>query len=268
MRAVSKAEYSLIELCLPAGKPAPFGVLLFDPQSDRVYQRFREDVPADPDDAEVLALVPEDLEAKAREMGGERLLAYFEDTLSNTLRVSDRCPLAVRDFDAALARLYEQHVAGIRRESASVIPFVTHVPLYSLRAAAGRFGEDMEAEPEDWVRMPAGVRAAPDLYAVHVTGHSMEPEIPDGCIAVFRFNPAGSRLGKRVLVWRRGASGEGGEFTVKVYESEKRATEDGWQHSRILLKPLNPEYPVLELDDESEYRVLGELAGVLGIDEI
>ena len=32
-----------------------------------------------------------------------------------------------------------------------VIPFVTHVPLYSLRAAATKFGEDMEVEQEGWV---------------------------------------------------------------------------------------------------------------------
>ena len=268
MNSLRRAEFSLLEVCLPARKIVPLGVLLFDPQSDRLYQRFRDDPPADPEDAELLSLLPGDLEQKARELGGERLLAQFEDTLSNTLRLTDRRALAVRDFDAALERLYDEHVAGFRRERAKVIPFVSHVPLYSLRAAAGRFGQDMEVEPEDWVMLPAGVRPAPDLYAVHVTGHSMEPEIPDGSVAVFRFSPAGSRQGKRVLVWRRGASGEGGEFTVKVYESEKRVSSEEWGHTRIRLKPLNPDYPVLELEDESEYRVMGELVGLLGIDEL
>lgn len=268
MSVVRKAEYSLFEICLPSRKPLPFGVLLLDPLSDRVYQRFRDDVPADSGDAGDLALLPADIEAKARELGGENLRAYFEDTLSNVLRISERRALAVRDFEAAAERLFEQHVSGIRRAPVQVIPFVTHVPLYSLRAAAGRFGEDMEVEPQDWVQAPAGVRAAPDVYAVHVAGRSMEPEIPDGSIAVFRFSPAGSRQGKRVLVWRRAASGEGGEFTVKIYESDKQLTEDGWEHSRIRLKPLNPEFPVLELEDGSDYRVLGELVGVLGIDEI
>jgi len=268
MDTARKAEYSVFEVCLPARKPLPFGVLLLDPLSDRVYQRFREDLPADSGDADVLALLPADIAAKARQMGGERLLTYCEDTLSNTLRISNRRALAVRDFEAAVERLFDEHVAGIRRPPAKVIPFVTHVPLYSLRAAAGRFGEDMEVEPQDWVKAPAGVRAAQDLYAVHVAGRSMEPEIPDGSLAVFRYHPAGSRQGKRVLVWRRAGSGEGGEFTVKVYESDKRMTSGGWEHSRIRLKPLNPEFPVLELDDDSEYRVLGELVGVLGIDEI
>jgi SOS-response transcriptional repressor LexA len=96
----------------------------------------------------------------------------------------------------------------------------------------------------------------------------MEPDIPDGAVAIFRYSPAGSRQGKRVLVWRQAASAAGGEFTIKVYESEKTVTEEGWQHTRIRLKPLNPEYPVLELEDESEYRVLGELAGLVAIDEL
>lgn len=269
MVSLHRAEYLILQARLPGRRAENFGVLLLDPESDSLYPKFREDYyVADPDDAEVLALLPDDLRAKARELGGGQLLAHFEDTLSNTLQVTDRRAVVVRDFETAAEKLFRDHIAAGPREAPNVVPFVTHVPLYSLRAAAGRFGQDMEVEPEDWVKTPAGVRAADDLYAVHVTGHSMEPEIPDGSVAVFKYQPAGSRQGKRVLVWRRGASGEGGEFTVKVYESEKRATEDGWEHRHIRLKPLNPEYPVLELDDESEYRILGELVGVLGIDEL
>ncbi len=263
-----RAEYSILEVCLPSQKPVPFGILLVDRESDRVYPRLREDITADPDDAEVLGLLPVDLAAKAAEMGGERLLAWFEDSLSNTVRITDRRGVVVRSFERALDRLYSEHVTGTPRERGKVVPFVTHVPLYSLRAAAGRFGEDMEVEPEDWINVPEGLRATEEIYAVHVTGHSMEPEIPDGSIAIFRALPAGSRNGKRVLVWRRAASAEGGEFTVKVYESQKTVIEDGWLHNRIRLKPLNPDYPILELDDESEYRVLGELVTVLGADEV
>jgi phage repressor protein C with HTH and peptisase S24 domain len=272
MLATRRAEYSILELCLP-GRPAEkFGVLLVDPAADSVYQKLRAENGGEPEDSEVLAALSEDLAAKAREMGAAQLLELFEDSLSNTLRISDRRATIVRSFPAALDRLYNEHVLGSPRETGQVIPFTTHAPLYSLRAAAGRFGEDMEveveAEAEDWVRLPAGVHPSRDLYAAHVTGHSMEPEIPDGSIALFRYQPAGSRQGKRVLVWRRAASAGGGELTIKVYESEKRSNEAGWEHTRIRLKPLNPDYPVLELDDESEYRVLGELVDVLGIDEI
>jgi SOS-response transcriptional repressor LexA len=158
-------------------------------------------------------------------------------------------------------------VLGLAREPAKVLPFATHLPVYSLRAAAGKFGQDMEAEAEEWVAAPAGLRLTPDMFVVHVTGHSMEPAIPDGSRAVFRYQPVGSRQGKRVLVWRRGASEGGGEFTVKVYESRKRITEEGWEHTQILLKPLNPEYDVLELDESGQYQILGELVSVLADEE-
>jgi len=257
----SHGEYSVLQVCLPGGRPEPYGILLVDPASDRAWPRAR--AVSEGEDSDLFELLPRDLEAKAREMGGQRLLALFEDSLSNAIRITDRRGVLVRDFEAAAGRLFAEHVQGAppaRRRG--------DIPLYSLRAAAGRFGEDMEVETEDRVAAPPGVRPGPDLYAVHIVGHSMEPDIPDGAVAVFRYSPAGSRQGKRVLVWRRAASAGGGEFTIKIYESEKDVAEEGWQHTRIRLRPLNPEYPVLDLEDESEYRVLGELAGLLAIDEL
>ncbi|MGA2329929.1 MAG: S24 family peptidase [Bryobacteraceae bacterium] len=264
------AEYSLIDLALPGRRPVSFGVLLYDPASDELYHRFREDLEdlADPEDAEVLLLLSGDLTARTRELGGRQVLEWLEDHLSNVLRIADRRPTAVRDFHFALERLYRDRVLGLDREPARVLPFVTHLPVYSLRAAAGKFGEDMDAEAEDWVAAPEGMRLAPDMFVVHVAGRSMEPEIPDGSLAVFRYQPVGSRQGKRVLVWRRGASQAGGEFTVKVYESEKRITEEGWEHTQIRLKPLNPEFEALELDDATEYRILGELVCVLAYEDV
>ena len=258
------AEYSIVELALPGRPPAPFGVLLLDSATGALHLRCRKDLGglADPEDAGVLALIEEDLAARARESGGRALLESLEDSLSNTLRLGDRQAVAVRDVRFTLNRLFETHVLG-EREQRQILPFVTHLPVYSLRAAAGRFGQDMEVEAESWAAAPPGLRLSEDMFAVHVTGRSMLPLIPDGALAVFRYQPAGSRQGKRVLVWRRGASQAGGEFTVKVYESEKSVTEEGWQHTRIRLKPLNPEFEVLELEDETEYRILGEFLCLL-----
>jgi SOS-response transcriptional repressor LexA len=250
-----RAEYSVLHF-----GDQPAAVLLLDPRSDQVHLRFRSSIHHE--DADLYDLLGEDLENQARELGAERLLALFEDTLSNTLTITDRRAVLVRDFETALGRLFEEHVLGVRPIRAP-----GPLPLYSLRAAAGRFGEDMAVEPEAWVAVPPHLRGSEGLYAAHVVGHSMEPDIPDGAVAVFRYAPAGSRQGKRVLVWRRAASAAGGEFTLKVYESQKVVTEEGWQHTRIRLKPLNPDYPILHLDEDSEYRVLGELVGLLAIDE-
>ena len=57
-----------------------------------------------------------------------------------------------------------------------------------------------------------------------------------------------------------------GHYTLKVYTSEKAPTSDGsWQHTRIVLKPLNPEFDSLVLTpkDEGDVGVIAELVVVL-----
>ncbi len=265
-----KAEYLLLEVALPGRKAAAAGVLLLDPASDRLLLKLRRDWDrhADPEDAEVLALLGEDLARQAEQMGASALIELLEDRLSNALRLSERRSVVVGDLDRALERLYERHVEG-RPAEVAVMPFRTHLPVYSLRAAAGKFGPDqeVEAEPEDWIPAPPGLRGLEDYFACHVSGRSMEPRIPDGSLCLFRRIPAGSRQGKLVLVRHRGASETGGEFTVKRYRSRKTLSEEGgWRHERILLEPLNPDYPVLELGPD-EFQVIGEFVRVVPIEE-
>ena len=82
----------VVELALPGRPPANLGVLLFDPSSDRLESRLRQDPEAlaDPEDAEVIAELAEDFAMKIRELGGRRFLEYLEDNLSNVLRISAR----------------------------------------------------------------------------------------------------------------------------------------------------------------------------------
>jgi hypothetical protein len=72
-------------------------------------------------------------------------------------------------------------------------------------------------------------------------------------------------------VWHSGISDPqtGGQYTLKVYTSEKAAGPDGgWRHTRIILKPLNPAHEpiVLTPADEGEVRVIGEFVEVIGKD--
>src|SRR6516164_6767565 len=85
-----KARYWALELALPSRPPVHFGILLLDESSDELHLRLRPDAAdlAAEEDAEVLEALAADLEGKAREMGGRRLLDLLEDSLSNVLRVS------------------------------------------------------------------------------------------------------------------------------------------------------------------------------------
>ncbi len=272
-KTARKAQYWVLELALPGRPKVNAGVLLLDSASDQLCLRLRRDWEpwADAEDVEVLAHLEPDLRRQSREAGGEQLLRALEDTLSNTLRISGAQTIAVGDFEKALERLYLWHVEGVRETPLRVLRFETHLPLYSLRAAATRFGEDMEVEAEDWVRAPENLRPTKDMFVARVVGRSMEPLIPDGSLCVFRHNVVGTRQGKFLLIQHLGASDSGGEFTVKRYTSSKLASEEGWRHERIRLEPLNPEFQAWDLDpselEDGPYRVRGEFVRVLPYEE-
>jgi phage repressor protein C with HTH and peptisase S24 domain len=253
------AQYMILSLQLPGSGQTPAGVLLEDPATDRLWVRLRRDWDEFvPEEADVLAALEYDLTAKARELGAQQLLRYLEETLSNTLVVTDRREVLVEDFEKALARLYREHV------QATVRPFVTHLPRYSLAVAAGKFLENQEVTEDGWEEAPSDLRLTKELFVARIVGRSMEPKIPDGSLCVFRHGVTGSRQGRLVLVERRGG-GTNDRYTVKLYSSTKTQHEDGaWSHERILLMPLNPEFESWSLDpEEDRFRILAEFVRVL-----
>ena len=125
------ARYSILTLDL-AGDVVNAGILLEDPGADRLYVRLRRDWErVAPEEADVLSAIESDLAAKSAEMGAARLFEYLEDTLSNTLRMTDRRETIVADFDRALGRLYREHVQS------GVQEYVTHLPRYSFGGRGG-----------------------------------------------------------------------------------------------------------------------------------
>jgi SOS-response transcriptional repressor LexA len=253
------ARYMLLTLDLPGVGRMNAGVLLEDPLTDRLWVRLRRDWDEfAPEEAEVLSAMEYDLASKAQEMGATQLLRYLEDTLSNTLLVTDRQQVLVEDFERALARLYREHVQS------TVRPFVTHLPRYSLSVAAGKFLENQEVSEETWDEAPADLRLTEEMFVARIAGHSMEPKIPDGSLCVFRQGVTGSRQGRLVLVEQLGG-GANDRYTVKRYASKKAEREDGtWSHDEITLIPLNPEFDSWTLDPEEEkFRIVAEFVRVL-----
>lgn len=253
-----QGEYLLVELALPGQPRQNIGVLLRDAETGQVQAKIRNHWSEieDPEEAEWLEALDQDFDAKIREMGGDEFLRHIEDSLSNTLRLSERTAVAVDDFERTLARLYEEHVEGVQ-------PFVSHLPLYSLQAAATKFGEDREVEAEGWVKAPLRLRLTPDMFVARVVGRSMEPRIPDGSLCVFRKGVVGSRQGKLVLVERYGTTETSARYTIKKYTSKKvYSGEEEWEHASVRLEPLNPDFEGFELK-EGEARVIAEFVQVL-----
>lgn len=146
--------------------------------------------------------------------------------------------------------------------------FKTLLPLYSLKAAAGHFGNGEAVEPEGWVEAEAVGKLEDNMFVARAVGHSMEPTIHDADLLVFRANPTGTRQGKIVLAQYRGPadSETGGAFTVKRYSSEKRQDKGGgWRHTRILLSPTNKDYAPIEISPDAveDFRIVAEFISVL-----
>jgi len=147
-------------------------------------------------------------------------------------------------------------------------PFETHLPVYSLRAAAGKFGEGQEVNEEGWVRVEGIGRLDRSMFVARAVGRSMEPLIQDGDYLVFRADPVGSRQGKIVLVQHRGQSDPetGGAYTVKRYSSKREVSPtEEWRHTKIALLPVNPEFSpiVLEPNSQDDIRLIAEFVSVL-----
>ncbi len=255
-----QGTYVLLEAALPGRPRQNIGVLLIDPEGGRGWVRMRREYgeTADPEDAEILEALEEEIRGRLAETGAEAYLAALEDSLSNAVRVSERQTVAVDAFTRVLDQLYDEHV-----EKAPVAPFRTHLPLYSLRAAAGALGEEMQAEEEDWVRGPEGMRLDAGMFVAHVVGRSMEPRIPDGSLNLFRLHPAGSRQNKILLIERFGVLEDSARYTIKRYTSVKRQTsEDEWEHERIRLEPLNPEFEAWDVEPQ-DFAVVAEWLRVI-----
>jgi phage repressor protein C with HTH and peptisase S24 domain len=140
------------------------------------------------------------------------------------------------------------------------------IPLYTLRAACGYFDEGEVPEPEGWIDA-TGNGFTPDPkrhFAIHAKGDSMLPKIKDGNICVFEWYNAGTRNDEIVLTQSREYDPEyGGKYTIKRYHSEKVVSEEGWQHSKVELRPLNPDFDTVELTEDDDIRTIGIFKCVL-----
>ena len=255
-----RGEYCVLATHLPGLRQEAIGVLLLDPKDDALYVQLRRDWRsiASKEDVEVLEELENDLEAKARELGDAPPLAQLESEASWTVQLSARNSISVNDFERTLRRLYRERVP------ATVQPFRTHLPLYSLEVAAGPFrsnADDISAG--DWLETPPGLEIDDNMFIATIRGRSMEPRIPDGSLCVFRRNVIGTRNNRLVLV-RNAELADENRFTVKRYHSEKAAHDDSFVQTRIWLESLNPEFPSWDLDsDEEKYQIVAEFVRVI-----
>jgi hypothetical protein len=126
--------YVVLEAALPGQKPRNIGALLADPATGKPSVRMLAVYDfAESEHAEMPEALKEDIHRHALNIGAVAFLDWLEDRLSSVLRVSDRQRVAVDSFTRVVERLYPEHVRPVE-----VGKYTTHLPLYTLRAAAGR----------------------------------------------------------------------------------------------------------------------------------
>lgn len=83
------------------------------------------------------------------------------------------------------------------------LKYKEYLPVYSLQAAATKFGKEEYVENLGWVKVDTKRKLNKDMFIAEVVGKSMEPTIADGSYCIFRIETGGSRNGKVVLVESR-----------------------------------------------------------------
>lgn len=146
--------------------------------------------------------------------------------------------------------------------------YIDFLPLYSIQAAYGYFGEGELVNENGWMKVEGMGKINRNMFIVQAVGYSMGPLIQDGDYCVFRANPTGSRQGKIVLAEHHNYydADYTGSYSIKIYTSRKSFDAEGnWAHEEIVLQPKNPIYSPIIIDEENadEFRIVGEFIGIL-----
>jgi len=180
-----------------------------------------------------------------------------------------------REFSEAFDNLIQDSPKETKKSDlffSDVIPdkikYIDYLPVYTLAAACGKFGEGREAEILSWVDVEVlGLKAKDErLFVSQVKGGSMEPRISNNDYCVFRANVVGSRNDKIVLVQHHTIHDpdNGGRYTVKKYKSYKSKKPDKL-NDIVELISLNKKHDTIVLEDEldEEFKVIAEFVQVL-----
>jgi DUF2075 family protein len=147
--------------------------------------------------------------------------------------------------------------------------YTNHLPVFSLQAACGNFGDGISADEIGWIKVN-GLKLNKNMFVSQVFGKSMEPDISSGSYCIFRTPVVGSRMNKIVLVQHNSIADveNGGRYTVKRYMSKKKISGDEtWEHEQISLLPINPAYKpiVISNPEDGNFMVIAEFVKVLGV---
>jgi type III restriction enzyme len=154
-----------------------------------------------------------------------------------------------------------EHEAGTMLERDETNRYLIYLPLYSLKAACGRFGEQANVEIEDWVKVSGVKRRNEKLFVVRADGDSMEPLIHNGDYCVFEYQDGACENDDVVLAQYSDSIGDDtmGAYVIKKFSGKKKGDE----YVTVKLVSVNEDYDDIKLKnggrDVKQYKIVGVL---------
>ena len=149
----------------------------------------------------------------------------------------------------------------LQQEVEEHLRFLKWLPLYSLHAACGKFGEEAMVEPTGWVEVSGVRRRNENLFAVRAEGNSMEPQIKDGEICVFERCEGACDNNETVLVEHASQIGDDmfGSYVIKKFVGMRKSGGGGYTSVRLV--PVNEDFDEVKLVNNGrnvrKYRIVG-----------
>ena len=128
------------------------------------------------------------------------------------------------------------------------------MPVVDLEATADAFCDAQPVGAVAWAGLDGETRPRPGLFVARVVGPAVDRRVPSGRWCVWRARPADPLEGKVVLVERPDvADPELGEYVVRIFETERTASDDGGWRPVVRLEPdsTDPTFGPIVLDEEA-----------------
>jgi DUF2075 family protein/SOS-response transcriptional repressor LexA len=196
--------------------------------------------------------------------GTEARLSSLIKNTYRTLMTRGQKGCYVYFVDEETRRYFQNRIGAA---TTTIVPYVNSLPLLDLRAAADSSFESLDGYFADdsnfkW-QLVRGGPFAKDRFLVRAEGDSMEPDIPDGALCVFRKDPGGSRNGKTVLCRIGGFAGDAPIAVIKRYRSARMPSEDGIGKAQaIVLSSINEKHDDIVLTEDEHLAILGVFEGL------
>ncbi|MCW7506122.1 DEAD/DEAH box helicase family protein [Leptospira paudalimensis] len=191
-------------------------------------------------------------------------ILFMEDDKSNDLFIH-------KLFHRILGDLIPKPTESVQIDLLPKLPDIKRLfrdvlPVYSIQAACGKFGDNQEIEdPIGYIEV-SDRKLDDQMFVIKATGESMVPTISPDDYLIFRANPSGSRNGKIVLVelLSNTEPETQAKYIIKEYSSQKGT--DG-HNTEIILKSRNQNFsPITIKSSEGEVnqiKVIAEFISVL-----